>query len=273
MKAKKSLGQHFLRSKTAIQKIIEASDVTPGDVVVEVGPGEGVLTDALLNAGARVIAIEKDKRCIALLTERFSDALNDEHLLLIEGDILEKKTLEEVFGTLLLPIPVYKVVANIPYYITGALFRLFLERKHQPSLITFLVQKEVAEQIVARNGKEGILSLSIKVFGDPRYVAKVGREAFTPIPKVDSAIITIHHVSHDRLSGVSAENFFCIMKTGFRARRKMLLGNLTEGLHCDRESLRNIFSELNIDEKIRGEDLGIEQWVALARALTTANTK
>lgn len=266
-RAKKSLGQHFLRSKHAIQKIIEASLITPGEIVIEVGPGEGVLTEALLNAGARVIAIEKDRRCIEALGERFADALRDEHLLLIEGDVLSKKILDELYDGILAEIPNYKVVANIPYYITGALFRLFLEHEHQPTLITFLVQKEVGEQIVARNGKEGILSLSIKVFGDPRYVAKVSREAFSPKPKVDSAIVTVSNISRSRLRGMAQEDFFKIMKVGFRARRKMLAGNLVTGLHLKKESVLDCLTSLGLDEKIRGEDLDIARWIALAEKL------
>lgn len=272
MKAKKSLGQHFLRSHTVIQKIILASGITPGDVVIEVGPGEGVLTLPLLESGARVIAVEKDPRCIALLTEKFSDALRDEHLILLHGDILAPHTRADVFEGLLSGVPSYKVVANIPYYITGALFRLFLEQSRQPTLITFLVQKEVGEQIVARNGKEGVLSLSIKVFGDPVYIGTVKRESFTPKPKVDSAIITIRNISHDRLTGTTVEHFFRLVKAGFRARRKMLAGNLVQGLHVSKTSVLEAFSKLGISEKVRGEDLQIETWLALANHLQKSIT-
>jgi len=265
--AKKSLGQHFLRSKDAIQKIIRAADITPGDIVLEVGPGEGVLTEALLNAGAHVTAIEKDQRCITLLKERFSDAITDGHLLLVEGDILDEKLRSELF--LFAeddPIP-YKVVANIPYYITGMLFRLFLEHTRQPSTIVFLVQKEVAEHIAAKNGKEGILSLSVKVYGDPKYIAKVSREAFTPKPRVDSAIIAIMNISRTRLGDLSDEIYFRVVKTGLGLKRKMLLGNLVRGLKISKETLLDIFNKLDLDEHIRGEDVAVEKWLALSKEI------
>jgi 16S rRNA (adenine1518-N6/adenine1519-N6)-dimethyltransferase len=265
--AKKSLGQHFLRSKDVIKKIITAADIAPGDVVLEVGPGEGILTEALLNAGAHVTAIEKDERCITLLEERFYDAIQDGHLLLVEGDILDTKLREELFlFSQDDPIP-YKVVANIPYYITGLLFRLFLEQLRQPSSLTFLVQKEVAERVVARNNKEGILSLSVKIYGDPKYVAKVSRNAFTPKPKVDSAIITITNISRERLGKLSDEAYFRVVRAGFGAKRKMLLGNLSRSLKISKERLVQIFRKLKIGEQVRGEDLPVPKWTQLAQEI------
>lgn len=273
IQAKKSLGQNFLRSEATIEKIIDVSGIFPGDIVVEVGPGEGALTNALLNAGAHVIAVEKDARCIPLLTDRFSDALRDGHLILLEGDILEKNITRELFDELLGSVPTYKVVANIPYYITGMLFRYFLEEHRTPSQLTFLVQKEVAEQIVSRNKKETILSLSIKVFGDPVYVATVPKESFDPVPKVDSAILMIKNISKDKLGDLSAEHFFSVIKAGFRAKRKMLIGNLSEGLHYPKEELLEQFDRLGIDKKTRGEDLPIDTWIRLAGEISTDHKK
>jgi 16S rRNA (adenine1518-N6/adenine1519-N6)-dimethyltransferase len=264
---KKTLGQNFLKSKEAIEKIVNASLITPGDIVVEVGPGEGVLTNELLLAGAHVIAIEKDQRCIPLLSERFSDALADGHLQLIDGDILDPNNTHVLFNEMLRDVPTYKVVANIPYYITGLLFRFFLEEHRQPTLLTFLVQKEVADNIIARDKKESILSLSIKVFGEPHYGGKVSKEHFTPPPKVDSAIITITDIGHERLGGVSEKKFFSILKAGFRARRKKLINNLSDGLDYDKKDLLGVFQKLHINEKVRGEDLPITTWVALAQVL------
>lgn len=265
--AKKNLGQHFLRSKDAIKKIIATAEISPGDVVLEVGPGEGVLTEALLNEGAHVTAIEKDKRCIALLADRFRDAIADGHLLLVEGDILDKKLRSELFLFAADdPLP-YKVVANIPYYITGMLFRLFLEQVRQPSALIFLVQKEVAEHIVTRNGKEGILSLSIKIYGDPKYVARVSRDAFTPKPRVDSAIIAVINISRVRLCGLSDEAYFRVLKAGLGTKRKMLVGNLARELKIPKERLANIFQKLELNEHIRGEDMQVEQWIALAQEI------
>lgn len=271
--AKKSLGQHFLQSDAVVEKIVQAGEVVHGDLVVEVGPGEGVLTHALLATGARVVAIEKDARCIPLLTERFREALARKQLLLIEGDVLDSAISKKLFGEILLAAPAYKVVANIPYYITGLLFRYFLERKQRPDLLTFLVQKEVAEQIVSKNKKESILSLSLKIFGDPLYVATVPKEAFFPMPKVDSAILTLRAIHDERLGGLPAETFFRIMKVGFRARRKMLLRNLTEGLGIPKVTLETIFAECAIPLTIRGEDLPLVQWMRLVKRLSPLANK
>ena len=266
LRAKKSLGQNFLRSSEVIEKIITASDIFPQDIVVEIGPGEGVLTIALLNCGARVIAIEKDSRCIPLLTDRFADAIADEHLILIEGDVLDAKITKELFSILEM-VPSYKVVANIPYYITGMLFRFFLEEHRQPSLLTFLVQKEVAEQIVSKTHKETILSLSIKAFGDPHYGGKVGKECFEPMPKVDSAILTVKNIGNQKLAGQDVDKFFRVIKAGFQAKRKMLLGNLATGLKREKSTIAEAFAELGIDEKVRGEDLSIDAWIQLVKKL------
>lgn len=262
--AKKSLGQHFLRSEEVVTQIVDASGVAGTDVVVEVGPGEGVLTEALLAKGARVIVVEKDERCIPVLHKRFSDAVAKGQLEIIEGDVLEGEITEKLFSALK-EHSSYKVVANIPYYITGMLFRYFLEEHRQPSVLTFLIQKEVAEQIISKDGKESILSLSIKAFGEPHYVATVGKAHFNPPPKVDSAILTVHDINTKKLEGVSPTNFFQVVKAGFRARRKMLIGNLAEGLAQKREELSQIFNTIGIDEKVRGEDVPIEKWIALTK--------
>jgi 16S rRNA (adenine1518-N6/adenine1519-N6)-dimethyltransferase len=222
-----------------------------------------------LNAGAHVTAIEKDKRCIALLQERFYDAIEDGHLLLVEGDVLDKKLRDELFLFASDdPIP-YKVVANIPYYITGLLFRLFLEEVRQPSTLIFLVQKEVAEHLVARNNKEGILSLSVKIYGDATYITKVSRDAFTPKPGVDSAVIAVTNISRERLRGVVDQDYFRVLKAGLGSKRKMLLGNLVRELDIPKEKLVNIFQQLDIAEYTRGEDIGVEKWLALTQELKT----
>lgn len=291
--SKKSLGQHFLRSKEALQKIIKTADIKSGETVLEIGPGEGVLTEALLLAGARVVAVETDRRCVEKLEERLTDAIKAKKLLLISGDIRNEKVQQELFteewtttprSGLSKPRPdlsplgnrPYKLVANIPYYLTGMLFRLFLEKLSQPSTLVFLVQKEVAEQIVGRPnpakrdgqaGKESILSLAVKVFGTPTFIAKVKREAFSPPPKVDSAIIAVSNISRARLTDITSEEYFRVVKTGLGAKRKMLLGNLARGLKIPKEKLVEIFKKLDIDEYTRGEDVPVGKWIALAQEI------
>jgi len=269
--AKKSLGQHFLRSKEALRKIVGAANILDGEIVLEIGPGEGVLTEALLSAGARVVAVEVDKRRIEGLGKRFINAPDEKKLLLINGDIRNKKVQQALFRKKFLGTSPYKLVANIPYYITGILFRLFLEKLRQPGTLVFLVQKEVAEQVVARNGKESILSLAVKVFGTPTYVAKVKREAFSPAPKVDSAIIAVTDISRARLGTLTPEEYFRIVKTGFSSKRKMLLGNLARNLNVPKEKLLQIFQQLGINEQIRAEDVPIEKWLTLAQKIKIIN--
>lgn len=267
LRAKKSLGQHFLRSTQAISAIIGAAELSPQDTVLEIGPGEGALTAQLLAKAGRVVAVETDPRAIAVLNERFKHETENGTLLLINGDIRDTATQERVFAEDALGGYSYKLVANIPYYITGMLFRLFLEKRRQPERIVFLVQKEVADEIVARDGKEGLLSLSVKVYGTPRIVTRVKREAFTPPPKVDSAVLAITDISRTRLDALSDADYFRVVKAGLAARRKMLLGNLASGLLLPREHLLTLFRELKIEESVRGEDLASGTWIALARMI------
>jgi 16S rRNA (adenine1518-N6/adenine1519-N6)-dimethyltransferase len=268
--AKKSLGQHFLRSRVALESIVRAGSLMHGDTVLEIGPGEGALTERLLAEAGRVIAVETDERCLMLLQERFAEAIASQRLVLLAGDIRNDDTQRALFHETRLGDSPYKLVANIPYYITGMLFRLFLETLRQPSLIVFLIQKEVADEILAHDGKEGLLSLSIKAYGTPKYISKVKREAFAPPPKVDSAIIAITDISRERLGTLADADYFRVLKAGLSSRRKMLLGNLSHTLPISRDDLADIFSTLAIPHSARGEDLPADTWIALAHAITLA---
>ncbi len=263
--AKKSLGQHFLRSKTALREIIEAAEITRGEHILEIGPGEGVLTSELLLAGGKVVAVETDERCIQLLRERFESELANNQLTILEGDIRNTEVVARLFHKNLLGTHSYKLIANIPYYITGMLFRLFLEKLRQPSMIVFLVQKEVAEEIVTRDGKEGILSLSVKAYGSPRYVSRVKKEAFSPPPKVDSAILAITEINRKRLPRTLEKKYFRIIKAGLGSRRKMLLGNFSRVFPQAKSEIRALFANQRIDEGVRGEDLPFEKWLTLIK--------
>lgn len=260
-RAKKSLGQNFLKSKKALADIVQAARITPGDTVLEVGPGKGALTGALLAAGAHVIAIEKDRELIPLLKESFTEAIHTKQLELIDGDIVEFEPADHP-----LLKKTYKLVANIPYYITGLLFRKFLESAHQPEVMVFLVQKEVAERIVARDGKESILSISVKAYGTPKYIGKVGKEYFSPAPSVDSAIIAVYDISKQKLNGIPEKAFFDLLHAGFAHKRKKLAGNLKEGAPgYDKETISTAFSACSIDPDARAEELSVEQWICLAQ--------
>ena len=261
MLAKKSLGQNFLNSPGAIVKMIAGADVQAGDVVIEVGPGKGVLTRALLEAKATVTAIEKDDRLIAVLNETFAQEITSKKFTLVHGDALLIDP-----ATLGVKEHQYKVIANIPYYITGAFFKKYFSEVIQPSTMVVMVQKEVAERVMARDNKESILSISIKVYGVPHYVATVVRGSFFPTPNVDSAILAVTGISKNNFVGISEDRFFEILKTGFAHKRKKLLGNLRELFSQD--ALITLFKTCSLSEDIRAEDLSLDQWVALAKEST-----
>src|SRR3989338_9020533 len=257
--AKKSLGQHFLTNPRIVEKMVEAASLRYGETVLEIGPGTGMLTEGLLNAGTRVIALEADERAVAVLRERFADALVSGMLTLHHADVQERAPASFVPAD-----TPYSVVANIPYYLSGMLLRTTLESAHQPKQLVFLVQKEVAERI-ARSKKESLLSLSVKAYGTPRYIATVPRGNFVPAPKVDSAILSISDISRARFKTLDESWFFRVLHAGFASRRKQLLGNLTA--LRPKETLLKAFIELDISQTIRGEDLEVDLWCALAQTL------
>lgn len=251
-KKKKSLGQNFLKSKSAIRSIVTAGDLAPDDTVLEIGPGKGVLTEELLATGANVVAIEKDDRLISELNEKFADHIKNNKFTLIHGDILDTP-IERIVGD-----KSYKVVANIPYYITGILFRKLLEKERQPTRMVVLVQKEVAERIVARDKRESILSLSVKAYGEPKVVEKVSKKMFSPQPKVDSAILLISNISKKFFDSISEESFFNVIRAGFSQKRKKVIRNLEQVIPI--EKLKKVFGELKLDENMRAENLKLAEW-------------
>lgn len=299
-KAKKSLGQHFLRSEKAIMQIVKAIkfQTTPSDegesqaqTVFEIGPGEGVLTQKLLEAGHKVIAIEIDKRSIETLEKDLRDYIANGQLRIIERDCLEIDYSLELEKSPFLGGGGFTLVGNIPYYITGAIFRHTFEQKLLPKQAIFLVQKEVAQRVVARDGKESILSVSVKIFTDdsPTYegganggveivdIVKAG--SFTPAPKVDSAILNIKnilnpfHYPHQlplikgERSAIAQEKqnlFFQILKAAFSQKRKFLMSNLKQKLPSEIfQKYETLFIEVFVKkygEKVRAEDVDINDW-------------
>lgn len=244
MLAKKSLGQNWLRSEKVARQIVATANLTPGETVLEIGPGQGFLTRFLLETGVRVVAVEKDNRLIDSLRKKFIG----EKLDLIHGDILETKV----------DLPKgYKLIANLPYYITGQALRYFLEAEEQPEKMVLMLQDEVAQRIVAGDGKESLLSISVKAFGQPKYVEKVSAKCFTPIPKVHSAILSIEKIGKNNFTQTDKRKFFDIVKKGFGSKRKMLRN------HLDVSPL--IFTECGINETTRAENLTLENWLCLAK--------
>jgi len=252
MKAKKSLGQNFLKSKSVVVDILNASKLNSSDNVLEIGPGKGVLTEELLKNARTVIAIEKDGTLIEHLKEKFSCEIKTKKLILIHGDILNVN-----LSPYKLQAGSYKLIANIPYYITGQIFKLFLESNTCPSKMVLMVQKEVAERITAKDKKESILSISVKVYGVPRLVKKIAASNFSPKPKVDSAILLIENISSPFKNIKEEKHFFEILKKGFAHKRKLLRNNLG----CE----SGILDKCGIDEKVRAEELSVKNWVCLSK--------
>lgn len=261
--AKKSLGQHFLTSKSALEKIVAAGDINANDIVVEAGPGQGVLTEPLLAASGKVIAIEKDRELVAELRKTFSRDIEGFRLDLKEGDVLDFDP--AIISTYKKDLT-YKVVANIPYYITNAIIRLFLEAKHQPERMVLLIQKEVAERILARDGKESILSIAVKAYGTPKIAAKVPAGAFNPPPKVDSAILVIDTISKKLFEHIDEKQFFKTVRAGFAHKRKRLAGNLT-ALY-EKEAILKAFHKLKFLPDTRAEDITLSDWKKLVQELS-----
>ncbi len=257
--AKKSLGQNFLKSREALRELVLAGQITADDIILEVGPGKGVLTAELVKLAKKVIAVEKDDRLIELLSEKFKTEIESGKLELVHGDILDIEPTSPAFGTLSLAGEGrYKIIANIPYYITGTFFQKFLESEFQPSTMVVMVQKEVGQRIAAKDDKESILSMSVKAFGTPKYIMTVKAKYFSPAPNVDSAIIAIYDISKSFFKDFSEQKFFEIMKLGFAHKRKMLIGNLSEKF--PREHVEQIIRDAGINEKARAEDLELSDW-------------
>jgi 16S rRNA (adenine1518-N6/adenine1519-N6)-dimethyltransferase len=244
MLKKKSLGQHFLHNRHYLGMVADAASVEKGETVLEIGPGEGALTAVLLERGAKVVALEKDARLIGVLQEKFAG----KKLEVVEGDALDY---EPQFKR-------YKAIGNVPYYITGALFKKFLSGAVQPQTLVFLIQKEVAERI-ARSKKESILSLSVKAYGVPTYITSVPAGAFVPPPKVDSAILKISDISRKNFADrAHEERFFELLRAGFGQKRKLLASNLKHLVGAE------ALESAGIEAKARAEDVPLSAWLKLA---------
>ena len=251
------LGQHFLTGPWAARTLAHAVNVGLNETILEIGPGRGALTRELLSVG-HVVAIEKDAELIDALRRTFSDEIASGRLHLICGDI--RDIAPETLG-----LERYLIAANIPYYITGEIIRQFLTARMQPRAMALLVQKEVAERIIARDEKASILSLSVKAYGTPRIVAKVGRGNFSPPPEVDSAILLIDGISRGKFLDVDEETFFKAVRAGFSSKRKYLSTNLANVF--GKVAVATAFSSCKIPAKCRAEDVDLNAWLRLARAL------
>lgn len=254
--AKKALGQHWLEDHTALQAMVDAADVQPGDTVLEIGPGYGTLTEYILAAGAQVTALEFDDSLVPGLMKKFADV---PELTVQQGDI-------RTFDFTSLP-PDYKVVANIPYYLTSNLIQLMSETPNQPAVAVLLMQKEVAERAAARPGDMSLLSVTAQYYWDVSLDMIVGAELFTPPPKVDSQILVLQHRAAPLFDDVEPKQFFRVVKAGFSQKRKTLHNSLSAGLALGRDKTGVLLERADIEPTRRAQTLSLAEWHKLVTAL------
>jgi len=246
--AKKSLGQHWLHDEASLLAMCQAAEIAPTDTVLEIGPGPGSLTSLLTEQAKQVVAVELDKILAANLPRR----IPARNLEVVAEDIL-------TFDFSKLP-PGYKVVANIPYYVTGNLLRTLSEAANPPVAVTLLIQKEVAERVAAQPGNMSLLSVTVQFYWEVHLGRKVPARLFTPPPKVDSQILILHRRPSHLFGDVDAKAFFRIVKAGFGQRRKTLLNTLSSGLHLDRTIVTVACQSVGIDPRRRAQTLSLDEW-------------
>lgn len=261
---KQSLGQNFLMDHGHLTRIAAAADLAPTDTVLEIGPGLGTLTKLLAAQAGRVVAVELDDRLITLLQEQFA---NQPHVQIVHGDILAVAPDELVQGATPTPSLPYKVVANLPYYITSAVLRHLLEAAHRPTRIVVLVQKEVAERICATPGDLSLLAVSVQYYAEPTLVHHVPAGAFFPPPKVDSAVLRLDVRPEPVVADVPPDEFFHVVRAGFSQKRKQLANTLSGGLHLPKTTITTTLERLGIDPRRRAETLTLVEWGTICRTL------
>jgi 16S rRNA (adenine1518-N6/adenine1519-N6)-dimethyltransferase len=262
---KKSLGQHFLKDKSVPPRIAQAAKLEPGDFVLEIGPGLGVLTEELARCldpqRGRLLAVELDNTLLPRLQERFA---SHPHVSFLHADALDVDPGALTEGR------AYKLVANLPYYITSAILRHFLETDARPTSMTVMVQREVAERMVARPPEMSLLAVAVQFYGLPKIVFRVPPGAFNPPPKVDSAVvhITVYQPGEHPAIVASETDFFKVAQAGFGQRRKQLANTLSSGLNLPKEQVAAQLAQAGIDPTRRAETLSLQEWAAITTTIT-----
>ena len=298
LRPSKRLGQNFLIDKKMLSKIIKAADLSQNDLVLEIGPGLGGITQALAQKVKKVIAVEKDKRLIEALKEVLKDYKNIE---IIQGDILKiqglpLKTASKGCHRGLRPClrqgriresdhwtihpkeqplnnPVlkfikkpYKFIANLPYYITAPTIRMFLESKNPPQEMILLVQKEVGQRICARPPQMNLLAVAIQLYSQPKIISYISKKSFWPQPKVNSAIVKINQI--EKPEDINTKKFFKTVKAGFASPRKQLINNLSQGLNLEKGEIKKALAQCRLDTQVRAENLSIDNWKELIKRVS-----
>ncbi len=268
----KRLGQNFLIDKSVIKKNIRASNIQPKDIILEIGPGMGVLTQELAKKSQKVIAVEKDPKMCEILKETLKDFKNVE---IINQDILK-------FNNYSLLTTHYKLIASLPFYITASVIRKFLESEHPPEEMILMVQKEVAQRICAKSPKMNLLAVSVQFYAEPKIIFYISKKSFWPSPKVDGAILQISRI-RTNLPRINTNLFFKVVKAGFSQPRKQLANNLVKGLalsspnglalsspnglKLNKEQVNNWLLKSGIQPSQRAETLTIRDWINLTRSI------
>jgi len=271
LRAKKGLGQHFLIDEVVLEAITSAAELTPGDVIMEIGPGLGILTRELAKQAGWVIAIELDRKLAAILEQTLDSFDNvtiihddvlkiDPAALLQEQEVMFPPTIDNPLN--------YKVVANLPYYITSPVLRHFLEASVKPQIMVVMVQKEVAEAIVARPGRMSVLSISVQFYGEPRIISYVPAHCFYPAPEVDSAILRVDLYPQPAVAVTDENSFFELVRAGFTASRKQIGNSLAQGLGKPKAEVLPLLAEANIVPQRRAETLTLDEWAQLWQVFT-----
>ncbi|PIS40003.1 MAG: ribosomal RNA small subunit methyltransferase A [Candidatus Nealsonbacteria bacterium CG08_land_8_20_14_0_20_36_22] len=260
IKPSKHLGQNFLIDRNIVKKVIKAANLKSTDIILEIGPGLGALTKELVKKVKQVIAYEKDPRMCQILKKSLKNYKNIE---IVNGDVLKFEIIK-LFKNLKLKIINYKVVSNLPFYITAPIIRKFLEAKNSPKEMVLLVQKEVAQRICARPPDMNLLAISVQFYAKPEIISYVSKKSFWPIPKVDSAIIKI---VPQKKYNVNKDLFFKIVKAGFSQPRKQLANNLSKMLKLNKQEISSLLLKNNIKPTLRAEALTIKDWILLTKVL------
>jgi 16S rRNA (adenine1518-N6/adenine1519-N6)-dimethyltransferase len=282
------LGQNFLVNKEIAKRIVKAANLKLDDLVLEIGSGKGILTEELVKYAGKVVAVEIDGKLFGLLRNKLRNINNVE---IVEGDILKFKFQSSKFKTAVQNSKLksthdtlyivhsnkYKVIANLPYYITSPVIRKFLEAENPPSALILMVQKEVAERICAGPGKMSVLAVAVQYYAKPEILFHVKRENFDPVPEVDSAVIKIvpnpsvppeaGHLPLERGGGLNRDfnkRFFQIVRAGFCAKRKTLANNVANSFYLDKDKVGEILTKIGLNKKIRAQELSVEDWKKLS---------
>ncbi len=263
---KKRLGQHFLRDRSVPPRIADAANLQPADQVIEIGPGLGILTEELARKldpdRGKLVAVELDQDLLPSLRERFA---GQPHVSFVQADVLETSPTD------LSESQPYKVVANLPYYITSAILRHFLDAEHKPISLTVMVQREVADRMVAQPPNMSLLAVAVQFYGKPRTVFRVPPGAFRPPPKVDSAVVHIEVYNQEQrpIHPSGERHFFRVVQAGFSQKRKQLANTISSGLSIPKETARQMLLSANISPDRRAETLTLQEWARLEEAVTT----